>query len=99
MAATAKSTVQKTAYHVLRLVTPPITGTNDPNSTRQAARHAGYELVHTEIEAHNAAAAIRAHAEALGGDATGTYVAVPSRSWKPTPVTVETTTQIKLGDT
>jgi hypothetical protein len=52
------------------------------------------------VAASSSDAAIRAHANrfAKPQDAAGTYVAVPSRSWKPTPVEVDTVTTVKLGE-
>jgi hypothetical protein len=47
------------------------------------------------VEAHSAEAAIRTHV--AQAKTTGTFVAIPERSWKPTPVTVETQTVVKVG--
>lgn len=77
-----------TKYHVLR-----VNGGNDT-----------FDLVARDVAATDSTAAIRAYAtdtwpsgEPVG--ATGTYVAVPSRSWKLTAVTVKTETRILIGGT
>lgn len=52
--------------------------------------------------AHSAEQAIRQAAELRAEndiDVAGDYVAVPLRSWKPTPVSAEVQTTIKLGAT
>jgi hypothetical protein len=48
-------------------------------------------LVHNSVDAPSATAAIR---QVAGG--SGTYVAVPIRSWAPVTVTTETRTILKL---
>ncbi len=71
----------KTTYHVLEL--------HDAST---------YKLVSENIAAGNAEAAIRAHVAKNGGPAVPvSYIAVPSRSWKPVTVSVETKTVLKLG--
>ncbi len=50
-----------------------------------------------KYEAPSAEAAIRAYCK-KHGDLAGTYVAVPSRSWKPVTVKAETTTVLRLED-
>lgn len=42
-------------------------------------------------------AAISAYVNALDGDKTGTYVAVPTSSWHPLPVGVEVQEKLKFG--
>jgi hypothetical protein len=85
---------QKTAYHVLRLATPEML---DVTRLEQAET---WEIVARDVAANSAEHAIRLHCtEALKGpkaDAGGMYVAVPSRSWKTTPVKAETKTILKL---
>lgn len=50
------------------------------------------------VEARSAAEAIRKTVENLDGDKqSGTYAAVPLRSWQPVKVGVETQTRIVLG--
>jgi hypothetical protein len=71
-----------TSYHVLRL---------DPDSKPPT-----FQLAALNITAHNAEQAIRTHADKAGAGARGTYVAVPSRSWRPVTVSVETQTVLKL---
>jgi len=53
---------------------------------------------HSEQEAHNADAAIRA-AYMKSSDRVLAMVAIPARSWKPTPIRIETVTKVVLGDT
>lgn len=55
-------------------------------------------LTHSEQEAHNAEAAIRA---AYMKDSEGVLemVAIPARSWKPQPIRTETSTRVVLGST
>ena len=52
-----------------------------------------YELVASNVQAHSSADALRQTVKA-----TGTYVAVPARSFAPTKVTLETQTVVKLGE-
>ena len=53
------------------------------------------------ISAHSADAAIRAivteHGWKPSDGTTGTYVAIPARSWKPTHVEIQQTTTLKLN--
>ena len=49
-----------------------------------------------KVVARSANAAIREVVGAEGGDPTGTYVAVPERSWNPVKVSVRTQTHLKL---
>lgn len=60
-----------------------------------------FDKVADNVQAHSSDHAIRVYAEqaiAKKQLANGTVlVAVPARSWKPTPITVATTTTIKLG--
>ena len=49
------------------------------------------------VDAASADAAIRASIDG-GGSATGTFVAVPARSWNPASVTTETKTVVKIAE-
>jgi hypothetical protein len=49
------------------------------------------------VAASSANAAIRKHAEGAPDKTSGTFVAIPERSWQPTKVTVETRQTVKLG--
>lgn len=84
---------QKTAYHVLRLAMAEA-------KIGEAAKAETWEIVDRDVGANSAEHAIRIHCtEALQkpkADAGGMYVAVPSRSWKTTPVNAETKTILKL---
>jgi hypothetical protein len=53
-------------------------------------------LIEKPVEATSAEGAIRKHIAKTRAEG-GTFVAVPSRSWKPTVVTVETQTVIRIG--
>jgi phenylpyruvate tautomerase PptA (4-oxalocrotonate tautomerase family) len=53
----------------------------------------GTWIEHAQRDASSAEAALR---KTLGADQSGTYVAVPARSWKPVTVTTETRTVLKL---
>ena len=55
--------------------------------------NAAWMLMAEDVQARSANEAIRASAK----NNAGTDAAVPSRSWKPVSVTVETQTVIKLG--
>lgn len=84
----------KTTYIVLK---GPVKA---PANTATTSGPNGWTRV-GEVEATSAEAAIRTHAENISTDGTtldgsGTYVAIPARSWKPTTVTVETKTTLKL---
>ncbi len=69
-----------TAYHVLLQI------------NAEGARPT-YQVVAQNVQAANADKAIRVYADKAGDDAAGTYVAIPSRSWKkPTVVGSETKT-------
>jgi ribulose bisphosphate carboxylase small subunit len=72
--------VADTTYIVLRLVSP--------------ADEASWDYVRA-IDAHNAEDAIRQVATNRT-ETSGTYVAVPARSWKPVQVTAVQTTTLKL---
>jgi hypothetical protein len=78
--------ITKTAYHVLKR-TEIEDGQND------------YRLVASHVSAVNAEAAIRYFVGSINttSDKEGEFVAVPSRSWKPTVVKVETQTVIRIG--
>lgn len=56
-----------------------------------------WHLCYTDIEATSSVAAIRAAVAGEGGSAGGTYVAIPTRSFKPQPVEVETKHRLKIG--
>lgn len=76
-----------TRYHILKLETQP----------------GGVERitpVNANVAASSAEQAIRAHVAAVAAvdERAGRYVAVPSRSWKPVTVAVETTTRVTLKD-
>ena len=74
-----------TEYHVLRVL--PGTSPSDPYR---------YELVGENVPAPGGApAAVRA--TVVASEKPQTFIAVPSRSWKPITVTVETKTQLKLS--
>lgn len=75
-----------TAYHVLRLDLAAA----DSNTGEDILA-----LVGLGVKAHSAEAAVRTFLEAK--PANGIYVAVPARSWKPTAVTVETQTRLRIG--
>jgi hypothetical protein len=64
---------------------------------RQDVDGGRYDLVTANLPASNAEAAVRGYI-ANTGAVEGVYVAVPSRSWRPTKVTVATTTVLKLAD-
>lgn len=55
----------------------------------------GYWTDLVTIQASSSDDAVR-RAVVKTANATGTYVAVPARSWKPVTVTVETSTKLKL---
>jgi hypothetical protein len=80
-AAPAKKTA-KTIYVVLREL--------DPTEPRAP----GWILHNESCRAASAEAAIRL---SIADENPGTYVAIPSRSWKPIKVTVTRQTVIKLG--
>lgn len=77
----------KTAYHVLRLVAPEIV-----SDDAERAKPETWAIEAREVEAHSAVDAIR---QTVKND--GMYVAVPSRSFAPTTVKLETTTVVKVG--
>lgn len=52
-----------------------------------------YEPHTADVEAHSATDAIRSTVTA-----SGVYVAIPSRSFTPTTVTIDTKTVVKIGD-
>lgn len=84
----ANLTVQKTEYHVLAQTTTGGTPT--------------YELFAKNVAAANAEQAIRqAHAKTPADteQPTTTYIAVPSRSWRPVKVTTETKKIVTLEAT
>jgi hypothetical protein len=58
------------------------------------------ELVGRDYEANNATEAIRSYIQTAGTDknSSGLYVAVPSRSWRPTKVSTTTQTILKLEE-
>lgn len=78
----AEKTSTRTTYHVLREL--------------DAAGVKTYEPVAANVVAHSAEHAIRSYAATAGDQAPGTYVAVPSSRWKPTTITVETKTVVRL---
>jgi hypothetical protein len=82
IAAVEKKKAKATEYHVLKLVTS--SGANE-----QWTIHA------RNVEAQGAQAAIRKSVTA--SDQAQTFVAVPSRSFQPITVTVETKTQLVLS--
>lgn len=86
---------EKTAYHVLKQTRAPL-NISDTASASPGPTTPAYDLVAASIDANNAEHAIRVHAEK--SQDSGTFIAVPSRSWKPVPVTIETQTVIKLGE-
>lgn len=81
MNSTAERT--KSTYHILREV-------------KAGGEVTGYEPVTANIQAASADAAIRAYFDQNNGATGGTFVAIPSRSWKPITVKVETQTVVKL---
>ena len=55
-------------------------------------------LVGKDVAANSAEAAVRAYALKINTvSASGMYVAIPVRSWKPVTVAVETQTRIRIG--
>lgn len=94
-AAAPKGEREKTAYHVLKQ-----TNARDAIPT--------FQLVGRDLTAPNAETAVRAYADraAKAGNepqrengelAEGTYVAIPTRSWKPITVKTETKTVVTLS--
>lgn len=57
-----------------------------------AADTKAYEPIAAAVEAHSSGDALRQAVKE-----TGTYVAVPARSFDPTHVTIETQTVVKVG--
>lgn len=74
-----------TEYHVLRVL--PGTSPSDPHR---------YELVGENVPAPGGASAA-VKTVVVASEKPQTFIAVPSRSWKPITVTVETKTQLKLS--
>jgi hypothetical protein len=72
-----------TSYHVMRQITP-----GSPGEPQRWEVHAAY------VEAQSGQAAIRG--SAVASEKPQTFIAVPSRSFRPVTVTVETKTQLKL---
>jgi hypothetical protein len=84
---------EPTSYIVLRRFKIPA-----PTTSSSAVPHRATEQWDrvTEVEARSAEHAIRLYAESAAAEASGTFVAVPMRSWKPVTVKAETTTVLKL---
>lgn len=87
---------KKTAYHVLKLIAPEVkreAGSDAADSPEQ------WSIAARGIEAHNAEAAVKQHVEGQKDKdkSNGLFVGVPSRSWRVTPITVETQTVVKVG--
>lgn len=89
---TAKTTTPKTAYHVLIQTT----GTPAPDSATTGGSQPTFRLVGQDITANSAEHAIRIYGEKHGEEAT--LVAVPSRSWKPVKLTVQTKKIVTLTE-
>jgi hypothetical protein len=63
---------------------------------KQVEGSGDFQVVGSE-EAHSDRGAIRNYLVNLDpATSSGTYVAVPQRSWRPVPVKVETTVQLRL---
>ncbi len=92
------TTKRQTTYHVLE-------------QTNAQGAAPTFRLVSRDVKAASAEAAVRAHAEKAAAQAenkdeidvtkmapgTGTFIAVPSRSWKPVTVKAETKTVLHLS--
>jgi hypothetical protein len=61
--------------------------------TRREDGTTSYEPLDANVQAHSPAAALRQTVKE-----TGSYVAVPARSFVPTKVTLQTQTVVKLGE-
>lgn len=83
-AAPAEKAKAPTEYHILKLI--PATAPGAPDR---------YELIHENVQAASGPAAVRKVVEGAS-DKPQTFIPMPSRSWKPVTVTVETKTQLKL---
>lgn len=76
---------EKTTYVVIREV-------------KSAESGVRYDPVEAGIEANSAEHALRTWADkAKEGTTTGVYIAIPSRSFRPTKVAFEKTTVVKVG--
>lgn len=88
---------EKSRYHVLALTRPAMT-TAATDAVTPSSRHAAFELVGEDLEANGAEHAKRLYAEKAGDSfEDAILVAVPSRSWNPTNVKVETKRTIRVG--
>ncbi|HVS85640.1 MAG TPA: hypothetical protein VHD91_08405 [Gaiellaceae bacterium] len=56
-----------------------------------------YVLVAEGILGHSAEHVLRQHASKPEVDVAGTFVAIPTRSWRPQTIAVETTRTVKIG--
>jgi hypothetical protein len=90
--ATPPKTATKTVYHLLKRIAPTSSLT-DPKVVVDAPT---FQLVAKDVPGANGQAAIKAHA-AKAADPSGTYVAVPSRSFTEQTVKVETQTVVTLA--
>lgn len=84
----------KTAYHVLKQTRAPL-NVSANQSDSNGPKTPGFDLVAASIDANSSDHAIQLYADKTKD--TGTFIAVPSRSWKPTTVTIETRQIVKLG--
>jgi hypothetical protein len=82
----------RASYVVLQLVT---TEEHDEATQRDGVTQSWRDI--GSVPARSAEAAIR---EVLAGDSegSGTYVAIPARSWKPVTVRAETTTTLRIEE-
>jgi hypothetical protein len=78
---------EKTKYQVLRLDRPEVRSDDQARATPET-----WTVYARDVEAHSSSDAIRQTVKA-----DGMYAAVPSRSFTPTSVKLETTTTVKLG--
>lgn len=58
----------------------------------------GYMVVNQGVLASSAEQAIRSQVLLIEGEKSGTFVAVPERSWRPTKVAPKTTVQLELTE-
>ena len=100
-----KKTATKTAYIILAekpqsAYLPGLREGDEAVDVTEMGAKKVYEIAVAMVQANTPEHAIRQYAEAAKTEAgtSGTFVAIPARSWKPVKVTVEQQTVVKVGD-